>query len=366
MVPEHPLVLIRPLKKSARVLLGSQEIATGALIPKIQRVRAFSPDEWEEFVEEWAHSLEAAYSEVRRYGGAGDMGCDVVGFLDPNGFQGRWANYQCKRYGKPLAPHIAWEEIGKLCWYAYSGYYTWPISYKFAAPLDVGLKLDRLLRDPIKLKDGLLENWDDKCRLKIREGDPIPLDRDLAKYVQAADFSIFGSLTTTDLIQQHNQTSWHTTRFGGGLPPRPTVPPAPTAIQSQEIRYVEQLLDAYSDHLGETIAALNDFAHRPTQVAHFTRSREQFFSAEALQSFSRDTVPPGTYERLQQEIYDGVIDTCELGNHPSGFERVVNTVARAAEISPHANPLYSRVETRDKQGICHQLANIDRLLWVRK
>ena len=83
------------------------------------RVRTFSPDDWEEFVEEWATSLDGSYKKVRRFGGAGDLGVDIAGFCTYQGFQGAWDNYQCKRYDHPLRPSDVWVEIGKIIYHSH-------------------------------------------------------------------------------------------------------------------------------------------------------------------------------------------------------------------------------------------------------
>lgn len=40
-------------------------------------------DDWESFVEEWAEGFSPAYDQVTRIGGAGDMGRDVIGHIEP-------------------------------------------------------------------------------------------------------------------------------------------------------------------------------------------------------------------------------------------------------------------------------------------
>ena len=63
-------------------LYSAEQVSSGIPIPKTKRVELFSPDEWEEFTEEWASSLESIYYQVSRFAGSGDQGLDVVGF-DP-------------------------------------------------------------------------------------------------------------------------------------------------------------------------------------------------------------------------------------------------------------------------------------------
>ncbi len=46
-------------------------------------------------------------------------------------------------------------------------------------------------------------------------------------------------------------------------------------------------------------------------ISDYLRQRERFYHAESLKNFARDTVPTGTFDALQDEIYHGVIDVCE-------------------------------------------------------
>ena len=75
-------------------------------------------------------------------------------------------------------------------------------------------------------------------------------------------------------------------------------------------------------------------------------------------------MPEGTFDALQDEIYHGVIDVCD-GKHGNGFERMKATVSHASTIASTSNPLSPTTKTQDRQGICHQLANVDRLTWVQ-
>ena len=62
-------------------LYSLAHVISGIPIPKTQRVQLFGADEWEEFTEEWASSLEGSYHCVKRFAGAGDKGLDIVGFI---------------------------------------------------------------------------------------------------------------------------------------------------------------------------------------------------------------------------------------------------------------------------------------------
>jgi hypothetical protein len=150
-------------------------------------------------------------------------------------------------------------------------------------------------------------------------------------------------------------------RFGLGLPARSPVDPPPGIPTADETRYVQQLFEAYSDNKGRQITISQDL---PASLQkHFNRSRESFYSAEALRNFSRDNLPSGEFENLQEQIYTGVADTCE-GVHACGLTRLIATTNRAADLSITSSPLMGKTEITDLHGICHQLANVDRLTWV--
>lgn len=355
------------MKPSTRAItthltLGSAdplEIRSGPSIVPVERIKLFSPSEWEGFVDEWASSL-TDYALVERASGAGDMGCDVIGTVTAGQPDSDWDNFQCKHYDHPLAPSDIWLELGKLCYFSFRGEYSVPRRYFFVAPRGVGTKLMRLLKKPEALKARLLELWADKCEPHLVTGKTVALDDALRAHIEAIDFSIFRHLPPSTLIEGHKTTPYFAVRFGLGLPPRPASPEPPTDINTVETRYVAQLLEAYGDHLKSPIS----LEHLPPRlVGHFQRARQSFYCAEALRSFSRDTLPPGAFENLQNQIYDGVVDVCEA-HHPCGLTRVDATTRHAGQLAVTSSALLGRMDVIDRRGICHQLANKDRLTWV--
>lgn len=343
---------------------SSDHVQSGAPIPKPIRVKNFSPDEWESFIEEWASSLDGVYTKVRRFGGAGDYGVDVAGFCTDKGFEGEWDSYQCKRYAHALRPNDIWVELGKIIYYSSIGKYTPPRKHYFVASLGVGTALEKLLNKPNELCKKLKENWDRHCKNRITSTKEIYLSGSLLSYVDSFDFSIFSSKSHVELIEAHSRTGFHAVRFGGGLPARPDPETPPPVLATSESRYVRQLLDAYGDHLGSPIKDMSALVAQGGMLERdFRRQRERFYHAEALRNFARDTVPEGTFDKLKSEIYHGVIDVTD-SPHPNGYDRMRATVTQASSVALTANPLASVTKSQDRQGICHQLANEDRLKWV--
>jgi hypothetical protein len=356
---------LKQIKTRAPAECSSEHVSIGIPVPKPTRVATFSPDEWESFVQEWATSLDKVYFRVARFGGSGDLGVDVIGFVSSGTFEGGWENYQCKHYDHPLRPGDVWIEIGKIIYYSYKGEYPPPRKHYFVASRDVGTSLGKLLGDPEKLKQHRRANWAEHCEPKITSTERIPLSGDLLAYFDQFDFSKFSTKSVVEVIAGHSKTPFHSVRFGGGLPARPAVATPPSEHLPEESRYIRQLFEAYSDHLHSTINEVSDLAGAPILTRDFLRQRERFYHAESLRNFARDTVPEGTFERLQDEVFHGVIDICD-SEHQDGFERMRATVAEAARLSTTSNPLASVIRVPDRQGICHQLSNEDKLTWVPK
>ncbi|CAB5225669.1 hypothetical protein UFOVP745_51 [uncultured Caudovirales phage] len=234
--------------------------------------------------------------------------------------------------------------------------------YFFIAPWGCGPKLKKQLLKPTELKANLLAEWVDICANKITSKETVHLEGDFAAYVDTFDFSIFTFKTALEIIDEHRATPYHAARFGGGLPDRPPAQTPPTSVQASESRYVQQLYGVYSEERGSVVADSGDLAASPELSGHLDRQREYFYSAESLRNFARDAVPDGTFEDLQSEVYTGVIEVAQE-SHPTSMKRLTAVTQAATTLEITANGLISVTKIKDRRGICHQLANEDRLQW---
>jgi hypothetical protein len=340
-------------------------VMQGPVIPPQQQLLLYSADQWEDFIQEWVHfCVKGLYVHVQRFTGAGDCGIDIAGFADRQGLQGIWDNYQCKHYDDPLTPTVAWPELGKVLWYSFKGEFRAPRRYYFVAPKGVGTTLRRLLADANKLRDELIENWDRYARNKISKSFEVPLEGAFKKYVESFDFSIFDERNSLQIVEDHRKCPFHAARFGGGLPPRPSSQHPPDQVASHEVVYVAKLLDAYAEHSKAEVSDVASLKSFPKLHEHFGRQRESFYHAESLRVFARDNVPPHTFDSLQNDIYGGVIDVHD-SNHPDGYQRVVSVTKAARDMQLTSNALISCMNPKDRDGICHQLANDGRLTWKK-
>jgi hypothetical protein len=203
--------------------------------------------------------------------------------------------------------------------------------------------LERLLNDSEKLKTEARANWDVCCRAQITSTEEIQLTGALANYFDKFDFAIFSSLSVLDLVKKHEKTGYHAVRFGGGLPPRPVSAGPPPVPASHESRYLRQLLDAYGDHENTTYLDASALSGKSHLQQDFLRQRERFITRKLCGA--RDTVPEGTSDALQDEVYHAVIDVSE-SSYSSGFLRMKATVAHATAVALFRTPSRQPSECR--------------------
>lgn len=353
-----------PAPSMSLSVLTADAALQGPQIAAHQRILLYSDKEWEAFTHEYTHfGLKTLYHQVQRLTGAGDRGIDVAGFADSHMLQGVWDNYQCKHYAHPLRPTDAYPELGKMLWYSFNDEFKAPRHYYFVAPREVGTTLAGYLADAAKMKQQLIENWDKYCRKEITSTQEIPLNDAFKAYVEQFDFTIFGMKTALEVVELHKKTCpYHTARFGGGLPERPEPGAPPEEIAPDESRYIEQLYDAYADHKKASVTSVDCLKPWPKLKDHFDRQRIAFYYAESLRVFAREAAP-GTFESLQEEVFTGVVDTNDA-SHPDGYARVCAVTKAARELPITSNALITRTRRQDMDGICHQLANGNRLQWT--
>ncbi|MBO0512978.1 restriction endonuclease [Streptomyces beijiangensis] len=329
-----------------------------------QLVPFYDPDEFEEFVKEWVPALEGKYTLVERHGGAGDHGIDVAGYLSPQRLEGEWHNYQCKRYAAAVTWATAAQEIRKMFVAAAAGHFTVPSRYVFVAP-KISRSLPRLFATPTGCRDkflGELVTTRDKVVADLDAGHRQKVS-DLAA---VTDFAIFECVDLDEMLALHKTTAHWAGRFPFApldRGPEALVPPAQHG--ERETRYVQHLLDVYRERFPAAISSLEQVAEVADADDHLKRQREAFYAAESLRVFARDATTPAYFDRVLEDVYDIVVEVAGR-SYPDGWERVgaVTSVAGTVQLTPTI--LTPFVETKARKGVCHHLANEDRLIWCRK
>lgn len=328
------------------------------LAPIVKLIRAYDSTEWEIFISEWQKGL-PGYTSVKRLGGPGDHGRDVIGLCSAQACQGIWDNFQCKHYEVPLAPPEACEDAGKIIFHAFRGEFVPPRKYTFVAPRGPRTDLRDMLLNPAKFKEEVTSKWNTRVANAVVAGETHNLTGQLAAYVSAYDFTMFSYATLDEILDDHRRTAYWATRFGGLLTPAPQGNP-PTHIAQNESVYIGQLLDVYSETTGQTIDSVSALSPHPDWEADLQKQRVRFYDAEAFVAHYRDQTEPGTVEDFAEQIHDGVEPAVTLES--SAHSRLTAALTTAAQVSP-ANVLTAQAKVRVKQGVCHQLANTKRLTW---
>jgi hypothetical protein len=134
-------------------------------------------------------------------------------------------------------------------------------------------------------------------------------------------------------------------------------------LQPERRPYVAELLGAYGEHVGVPIWSVAELdAHAPL-TEHFGDARIAFYSAEGLRLFSRDTLPPGSFGRLQDDVHAGIKDDVRYA-HADGYARVLAATKTAQSLALTAHALANTATGPDRHGICHQLANDGKVRWT--
>lgn len=331
-------------------------------IPPSSRLSIMSDTEFEEMVLEWAYSyLQGQYVTVKRLGGAGDKGRDIIGYYENDEID----IYQCKHYKSQLAPSEYWIEFGKLCYYTYKGEYNVPKNYYIVTSQGIGPALSSLVDNPAKINKMLIQNWDNYCKNKITKEKPIELDNSFKEYIENFNFKMVKELAPIRLIDEYSKTKWFKYRFGGGMPKRPKFIRPADEIDSfeKEMPYIKQLIEVYKEKTKDVVKDINTLDCNKYIKEHFNRQRIVFHSAQALKRFTRDElIDEEPYEEIKEQLYQSVVDK-SLELYESSFKRLTDTLDLAKIIPLEVRPL-GLIQPMDKCGVCHELVNDRKLEWV--
>jgi hypothetical protein len=327
------------------------------------RLQEISDVELEEFIELWVERKSRQYVRVERIGAANDKGRDVVGFLSERNHEGPWDLYQCKRKtrGGKLGKPEAMAELGKLFHHHVEGaYQTLPMAYVFVAPRGIVGPLLDLIRNPSTLGPYLLTHWDDHCATQITARKTVPLTPEIRAAIGGFDFTRVSYLTAP-MIVKDPAAAPALSKVLQLIPDEAPPGVAPDAVQIEEIVYVDQLRQVYSETVGAVFASSDDILAHPEHGQHLRLQRTRFFEAASFSRFHRDNTALGALEIFQGDVYHGVIEVYRE-THPSRLHRVdaVMKHAGVAKVSLLGRP--SRIPVR--QGMCHHLANEGRLKWI--
>lgn len=333
-------------------------------IEPIKQVQIMNEDEFERFITEWLCGCKkSSYATVLRIGGAGDKGRDVIA----RNIDGSLDVYQCKHYESPLAPSQFYVELGKLCYYTYKVEIPVPKHYYIIASHGIGPKLATILENSKSIASNLIQNWGSCCQDKISKAQKIVLDDALMNYIESFDFSIVEYYPIENIIDEHLNTVYGTLRFGGRQIQKPDAIQPPEFQEKNEMAYIKALMDVYSEKAGRKITDLAELKKFSRWYEHFTRQRKDYYAAETVRRFVRDTLTNSNqFSVLEDEIYDGIVDVYEMG-YASGFDRLNGVLAQAVQVNTTKSLLDRKLNyigNKERKGICHMLTEKKGLKWV--
>ncbi|HYH15815.1 MAG TPA: ABC-three component system protein, partial [Flavisolibacter sp.] len=270
----------------------------------------------------------------------------------------------------PITPTDIYLEFGKLCYYTFKKDYEIPQAYYIVAPKGVGPSLQDLIDVPTDINTKLIAKWDDYCKDHITKKVEVALTDELRDYIEKFNFSIVKAKQPHELIGEHGTTTYHASRFGGGLLKyRQTIPKAVEEIDKRELEYTEQLLEVYSQELSKPIATKDELEKEDADFfEHFNHQRDCFYSAESLEKFSRENFPdanPLPFDEVKEDTYGIVENALFLNRKEGGLKRLTYSIQEVLRSSFNSSPLKDEIKEIDKKGICHYLANEKRVKWVK-
>ncbi|MBK8177015.1 MAG: hypothetical protein IPK66_17675 [Rhodospirillales bacterium] len=349
-------------------LLG---LGVGLPISPLERLGGFSADDFERFVLEWAHDYLTKrvpeIVEVQQRGGAGDKGRDIIAWIDPSDVTPRrWHLYQCKHYASRLSADEAAREIGKILYYTYTGDFSSPEEYYFVTHKGITNPLQDLLDNPANLRQYIIDNWDNHCATTITSTKRIKLDAALQNHISSFNFSIFRAKQPIALLDEHRQTRYYLAVFGAPLINRDPAPKPPSEVAAVESGYVQQLFDVIAEYLQLSVTTISDFSHNDYTRKLFERSRIMFYSAEGLKELARDQMADAEYfDSLLDAFCDGLY-FAYTDPTKRGLQRLQHTVLSAQSLQLGGHVLEPHATPCDREGVCHHLANEDRVRWCER
>jgi hypothetical protein len=330
------------------------------------RLQELSDAELEEFVEIWVETKSRDYLSVERIGGANDKGRDVTGFLTARRHEGEWDLYQCKRKtrdGKLGLPE-ALTELGKVFHHHVEGAYaTLPRSYVFVAPRGiVGPCRDTIL-NPSRIAPALINGWDAHCLTRITTKGTVALSPAIRSAIEGYDFTRVTYLTAPSIVKSP-AAGPALTKVLGTVPGEAPPGVMPDAVQEEELPYVGQLVEVYSEAGGGLLSTAEEVLADGNFGEHLRLQRTRFFEAASFKRFHRDNTDASALLTFTGDVLHGVIDTFRR-SHATRLHRLEAVMERAGGVPMSLLGRDTRIPVR--QGMCHHHANDEEgpLKWNR-
>ncbi|SHH48745.1 ABC-three component system protein [Clostridium intestinale] len=338
------------------------DIENNTMITHQQQLKLMDPYKFEEMTEVWcSEKIGSKYTDVKRFSGSGDKGRDIVGYFNTTG-NIKIDIYQCKHYDNKISLSDIKKEFYKLCYFTYNNTYPIPENYYIVSPqgcstdlrtnyIDKPQQINTLINEEIKNGTALVG----KINLKKVKG--------LIDYVNKFDFSIVHELQPNQLIKEFSCSKFFIYYFFTIYPKlKIDELPVPEDITLSEKLYIDRLLEIYSELDGiihSDIASL-----KRSYVSHLDQQRSYFYSTESLRRAVRDSLPSMDYfNQAEDIIHKGISDILSNFSY-NGFNKLEKSLERSVLLNLDACQLKNVLRPNEKMGVCHNLANENKVRWV--
>ncbi|RST85486.1 hypothetical protein EJC49_15470 [Aquibium carbonis] len=329
----------------------------------LRRLAAASDKTLEIFVHHLVSLETATYRDHECYGGSGDKGRDVAGFLTDRRHEGEWHNFQCKQYRRPLGADYILLELGKMFHHASEGAYILPSKYVFVVPGNLSAPARALMDRKSALKAELLQNWETHCARRIVKGGSIPLTAAIQELIEQFDFNCVEAWESSRIMTLPNVVFAAAKAFGDDPGDAPYgVVPADVDLRSEH--YGEQLRMVYSEHDGR------DYPDAASVLAHeehgedFQIHRRRYFDAVEFERYFTDKVGRQHIDAFREDLRSAVHESYRSSTGLGRVRAVMDAAGRANLGGLFGR--HGRVTHMVRQGTCHVFANEQKLPWWKK
>lgn len=328
----------------------------------IRHIMAMGDDDLEIFVDDWMARKRKVYVETEVWAGSGDKGRDVACYLTKRRLEGPWHLFQCKQLKSSLSLPSSLRELGKIFYHAAAGEYSLPDEYVFVAPRNVSRPMKELLAAPERLRQVILEGWDEYCAKWIIQNTRVALTPEIKALILGYDFSKVSARDALRMLKDPDAVATMVQFFGhdpGDWRPSNI----PVEVQAEEAAYLRQLVSAYSERCKKEFLDVAEVVAHGEHRDHLADQRVRFFQASFFKRYYRDNTPEHMLVDFQDEIYHGVVETYRE-DAPDALTRVDKVMKQANAVHPSGVlGRHGRVQVR--QGICHHFANEHKFVWKR-
>lgn len=324
----------------------------------------FDNKQWESFIEDCCRvdmGIGKKYSFVQMLGGAGDAGRDIEARYQEELKANEWDLYQGKHLTQPVGESTLYPELAKVIHHISIGTYPEPKNYYICAPRNTTPKLHDLLAKPEELKRRFINAWENgKSGIKKSH---FPFSDKTKSIANSFDYRKIKEFPVKDLIALHSKDSIAHEKLFGISAVRTDNPDIPDIPATLEHVYLNELMKVYSEH-GNQVFDIKNIMHYENYKNHLIGCRTEFYSAEGLKRFSRD-IYPSEFEKLLCSVHQGIMRTLANPTYSNSFQRLENTLEKAATLQITDNPLSKRLLPVDLPGTCHHLVNEEKIKWTK-